>query len=79
MGEFKTCAKCGKNVSVGTPSCPDCGSFAFYTEDGMEGVGAELLQMLMFKNPKLFWIVAIILGIIVFGGAIYFYSMFLFY
>lgn len=76
MEEFKTCVKCGKNVSIGTPSCPDCGSFAFHTEDGTEGVGAELLQMLMLKNPKLFWIVAIILGIIVFGGAIYFYSMF---
>lgn len=76
MEEFKTCAKCGQNVNVGTPSCPHCGSFAFHTENGMEGTGAELLQMLMFKNPKVFWIVAIILGIIVFGGAIYFYSMF---
>lgn len=75
--EMKTCAKCGQNVNIGTSSCPNCDSFAFHTENGMEGGIAELLQMLMFKNQKAFWIIATILGIIVFGAAIYFYVAFL--
>ena len=59
---MKSCAKCGQVVANGTQICPKCGSFAFHTDNGSgsEGLIAELLNMLMFKNPKLFWILIMV-------------------
>lgn len=55
---MKSCIKCGKVVANSAQECPDCGCMAFDTEDGnKEGLGAELMMMLLRKNPVAFWIV----------------------
>lgn len=75
-GEFsmKSCAKCGKVVADSTPFCPKCGSYAFNTENGYEGVGAELLNQLMYSNPKAFLIIMVILAVVVIGAFIWFFG-----
>ena len=73
---MKSCAKCGKVVADSASICPKCGSFAFYTDNGStEGTFAELLNMIMLKNPKLFWILITILGIGVIGIAVWYFGI----
>lgn len=73
--DMKSCLKCGKVVADSTLSCPQCGSRAFNTEDHVEGVGWELLNQLSYKNPKAFWIIMAILGVLIIGGFIWFCSL----
>lgn len=71
---MKSCIKCGKVVADSTPSCPQCGSFAFNTEDGYDGVGTELLNQLMQNNPKVGWTVAIIIAVLIIIGFIWLFG-----
>lgn len=71
---MKTCAKCGKNVNDSTPLCPNCGSLAFHTDEGLDGGFSELLNMLFAKKPTLAWIILGIVGAVTIGGAIWFFT-----
>lgn len=71
---MKSCVKCGKVVADSTLSCPQCGSMAFNKEDGVEGIGWELLNMLTQKNPKVGYIIIAILSVLIIGAFIWFFG-----
>ncbi len=60
---MKFCEKCGKVVANSALECPQCGSRMFNTDNGVEGVGADILQTLLNRYPVL----VIPLGIIAVG------------
>jgi len=60
---MRTCAKCGKNVSDGTQICPNCNSFMFNTDRGVEGAGSELLQQIIRRSPGVRKAIIVIMGI----------------
>ena len=73
---MKSCTKCGKVVADSATICPKCGCFAFHTDTGTtDGSFAELLNMILARNPKLFFILITLLGIGVTVLAVWYFGI----